>query len=58
MRRRGGVSRFMRRDPPAIIGVGRTKFGEHYEDEPEDLIDEAGLMALDSAGIELSLIHI
>ncbi|MEM0010349.1 MAG: hypothetical protein QXT84_01500 [Candidatus Bathyarchaeia archaeon] len=38
--------------PPAIIGVGRTKFGEHYELDPEDLIDEAGLMALESAGIE------
>ncbi|MCX8171753.1 MAG: thiolase family protein, partial [Candidatus Bathyarchaeota archaeon] len=38
--------------PIAIIGVGRTRFGEHYELDPEDLIDEAGLMALDSAGIE------
>ena len=37
---------------PAIIGIGRTKFGEHYELDPEDLIDEAGLMALDAAGIE------
>ncbi len=36
---------------PAIIGVGRTKFGEHYERDPESLIDEAGLQALDSAGI-------
>lgn len=36
----------------AIIGIGRTRFGEHYELDPEDLIDEAGLMALDSAGIE------
>ncbi len=40
------------REAPAIIGVGRTRFGEHYERDPEDLIDEAGLMALDSAGIE------
>ncbi|MEM1586330.1 MAG: hypothetical protein QXX99_03225 [Candidatus Bathyarchaeia archaeon] len=39
-------------DPPAIIGVGRTRFGEHYELDPEDLIDEAGLMALESAGVE------
>lgn len=38
--------------PPAIIGIGRTRFGEHYELDPEDLIDEAGLMALESAGIE------
>ena len=37
---------------PAIVSVGRTKFGEHYERDPEDLIDEAGLMALDSAGVE------
>jgi acetyl-CoA C-acetyltransferase len=36
---------------PAIIGVGRTKFGEHYERDPESLIEEAGLQALDSAGI-------
>ena len=36
---------------PAILGVGRTKFGEHYERDPESLIDEAGLQALDSAGI-------
>jgi len=38
--------------PPAIVGVGRTRFGEHFEVDPEDLIDEAGLMALESAGIE------
>jgi len=36
---------------PAIIGVGRTKFGEIYERDPESLIEEAGLQALDSAGI-------
>lgn len=40
------------RDRPTIIGIGRTRFGEHYELDPEDLIDEAGLMALESAGIE------
>jgi len=40
------------KDFPVIIGVGRTRFGEHYELDPEDLIDEAGLMALESAGIE------
>jgi acetyl-CoA C-acetyltransferase len=40
------------KDSPVIIGVGRTRFGEHYELDPEDLIDEAGLMALESAGIE------
>ena len=37
---------------PAIIGVGRTKFGEHYEREPEKLIEEAWLRASDEAGIE------
>ena len=37
---------------PAIIGTGRTQFGEHYEREPEALIEEAGLKALDAAGIE------
>jgi len=36
---------------PAIIGVGRTSFGEHYEKEPDKLMDEAGIMALDSANI-------
>ncbi len=36
----------------AIIGVGRTKFGEYYERGPEKLVEEAGLQALDSAGIE------
>lgn len=37
---------------PAIIGVGRTKFGEHYEMEPEKLIEEAWLRASEDAGIE------
>jgi len=37
---------------PAIIGVGRTKFGEHYEREPEKLIEEAWLRASEDAGIE------
>jgi len=41
----------MKLQNPAIIGVGRTKFGEHYERDPESLIEEAGLEALDSAGI-------
>ena len=34
------------------MGVGRTKFGEHYEREPEKLIEEAWLKASVSAGIE------
>ncbi len=37
---------------PAIISVGRTKFGEHYEIEPENLIENAGLAALNSANVE------
>jgi acetyl-CoA C-acetyltransferase len=37
---------------PAIIGYGRTRFGELYERSPEDLIEEAGLKALSSAGLE------
>ncbi|MGB9135034.1 MAG: hypothetical protein WCC63_05575 [Candidatus Bathyarchaeia archaeon] len=37
---------------PAIISVGRTQFGEHYEREPENLVEEAGLAAFSSARIE------
>jgi acetyl-CoA C-acetyltransferase len=37
---------------PVIIGIGRTKFGEHYEREPEKLIEEAWLKASVSAGLE------
>jgi acetyl-CoA acetyltransferase len=37
---------------PVIIAVGRTKFGEHYEKEPEKLIEEAWLKASMEAGIE------
>lgn len=36
----------------SIIGIGRTLFGEHYERDPEDLIEEAGLNALINANIE------
>lgn len=36
---------------PTIIGVGRTAFGEHYEWDPERLMEEAGLKALDSGGV-------
>ncbi len=42
----------MKQRLPAIIGVGRTKFGEHYESGPEKLVEEAGLQALDSAGVK------
>jgi acetyl-CoA C-acetyltransferase len=37
---------------PAIVAVGRTKFGEHYEKEPEKLIEEAWLKASEEASIE------
>ncbi|MEM1540023.1 MAG: thiolase domain-containing protein [Candidatus Bathyarchaeia archaeon] len=37
---------------PAIVAVGRTKFGEHYEKQPERLIEEAWLKASEEAGIE------
>lgn len=37
---------------PAIIAVGRTKFGEHYEKEPEELIEEAWLKASMGANLE------
>ncbi len=42
----------MKTRSPAIISVGRTQFGEHYEVEPENLVEEAGLAALNSAKIE------
>jgi len=37
---------------PAVVTVGRTRFGEHYEKEPEKLIEEAWLEASVEAGIE------
>lgn len=37
---------------PAIVGVGRTRFGEHYERPPEKLMEEAWLRASEEAGIE------
>lgn len=37
---------------PAIVAVGRTKFGEHYEKEPERLVEEAWLKASEKADIE------
>ncbi len=37
---------------PAIVAIGRTKFGEHYEKEPEKLIEESWLMASQEANIE------
>ncbi len=37
---------------PAIVAVGRTKFGEHYGKEPETLIEDAWLAASQDCGIE------
>ncbi|NWF86300.1 hypothetical protein HXY32_00555 [Candidatus Bathyarchaeota archaeon] len=37
---------------PAIVAVGRTRFGEHYEKEPEKIIEEAWLKASQEADIE------
>src|SRR3972149_2453492 len=37
---------------PAIVAAGRTKFGEHYEKEPEKLIEESWLKASVEANIE------
>jgi acetyl-CoA C-acetyltransferase len=39
------------------MGVGRTKFGEHYEKEPEKLIEEAWLKASMATGIERKDLH-
>jgi acetyl-CoA C-acetyltransferase len=36
----------------AIVAAGRTKFGEHYEKEPEKLIEEAWLKAALEVNIE------
>jgi acetyl-CoA C-acetyltransferase len=37
---------------PAIVAAGRTRFGEHYEKEPEELIEEAWLKASIEANLE------
>jgi len=37
---------------PAIVAVGRTRFGEHYEKEPEKLIEESWLKASVDANVE------
>ena len=39
------------KDKTAIIGVGCTAFGEHWEKDHEDLIVEAAYEAMDDAGI-------
>jgi len=47
-----GDRKFMQHTLPAVIGVGRTKFGEHYEKDHEKLVEESWLKASDAAGIE------
>jgi len=47
-----GDREFMLHKFPAVIGVGRTKFGEHYEKDHEKLVEESWLKASDAAGIE------
>ena len=42
----------MMQNRPAIVAVGRTKFGEHYGKEPEKLIEEAWLAASRECSIE------
>jgi len=42
----------MMQNRPAIVAVGRTKFGEHYGKEPEKLIEEAWLAASMECNIE------
>jgi acetyl-CoA C-acetyltransferase len=37
---------------PAIVAVGRTKFGEHYGKEPEKLFEEAWLAASNECNME------
>jgi len=37
---------------PVIVAAGRTKFGEHYEKQPERLIEEAWLKASEEVGLE------
>ena len=40
------------RDRVAIVGVGCSKFGEHYDRSAEDLVVEAAFEAYADAGIE------
>jgi len=37
---------------PVIVSAGRTKFGEHYEKQPERLMEEAWLKASEDVGLE------
>src|ERR1700684_664995 len=40
------------KDRVAIIGMGCTKFGEHWDKGPEDLLVEAASQAYESAGMQ------
>src|SRR5216684_3667398 len=40
------------KDRVAIIGMGCTKFGEHWDKGPDDLLVEAAYEAYESAGVE------
>jgi len=40
------------RNRPVIVSAGRTKFGEHYEKQPERLMEEAWLKASEDVGLE------
>ena len=44
--------RTLMQNRPAIVAVGRTKFGEHYGKEPEKLIEEAWLAASNECNME------
>ena len=39
------------KDRAAILGVGCTRFGEHWERDHEDLLVEAAYEAMEDAGV-------
>ena len=41
----------------AVVGVGQTKFGEHWDKSMRELVAEAGIRALEDAGIEGSQVQ-
>ena len=43
---------YIMQNNPAIVAVGRTKFGEHYGKKPENLIEEAWLAASNKCNLE------
>lgn len=44
------------KDRVAIVGMGCTKFGEHWDKGPEDLLVEAAYEAYESAGVDPDVI--